>query len=111
MAFYWHFAAIDGGEVYLQLEHEKLCFKVAVTDVARQAELRHHWHERLIKAARDQSIELQRPTRFGRGRWMTVATIKNYIDCNANGVLDLDRTVLMLHDAQLVIDAALNSSA
>ena len=106
IAFFWHFIDIDGGKVYLQLEEHKLCFKVEVTDPARQTELRHHWHHLIATNAKLLGFDVQRPTRFGRGTWMTVASMANdYRSTDEDGFVDVEATVNTLQLAQRVIDA------
>ncbi len=67
----------DDCEVYLQLEHEKLCFKITVcdqhTDTATQ--LRDRFSEIVLTAGTASGLHIRRPNRFGRGKWMTVAVL------------------------------------
>ena len=111
IGYYWHFADIDGGRVYLQLEQHKLCFKIEVNDAARQVELRHDWHHRITTEAQRQGLTVQRPTRFGRGRWMTVAVLRHeYRSVHGEGHLDIEGTIQTLRAAQRVLDSCLESA-
>lgn len=108
LGYYWHFADVDGGKVYLQFEEAKLCFKIEVRDAARQAELRHHWHYRIAAVAESQGLAVQRPARFGRGTWMTVASLcGDYRKVDSEGQLDIEGTIQTLRAAQRVLDVCL----
>ncbi|MCB9779921.1 MAG: PD-(D/E)XK nuclease family protein [Alphaproteobacteria bacterium] len=103
MGLWWGFRKVDGGELYGQLEGTKLTIKVKADDKSRRQELRNDWHKRIVAAAPDHGLPLTRPTRFGNGKYMTVATAPDWRVAGADDTLDLDATVeLLVRVAELV---------
>ncbi len=102
MGFWWHW----NGDKYLQLQEGELCFKIMVKDKARQASAWQAWHETLMKEAQGSDLRIARPGRRGAGTWMTVAVLDGDYRQADNGVLDLDRTVVLLRQAERLHDAA-----
>lgn len=110
LGFWWHFSRIDGGEIYLQLEQDKFCFKVCVEDAERRRELRQYWHERILEACRERGLGARRPDRFGHGQYMTVAILDQEYRCtNLDGALDMQATLQLLNRAMSVIDDCLQA--
>ena len=110
MGFWWLPAELpDDHCAYLQLEHEKLCFKVWAGDSSteKQDELKWEWnaritglHERVVK-----------PPVMRRGGTMTVAVHEDgWLRYDDEGVLSLDRTVEVLREAEQVLLAAARAS-
>jgi len=93
--FWWNFQAVDGGELYLQLEEPALVAKIWVEDATRRSEMRGAWSRRVIDAIPGFS----RPGRFGSGEYMTVATRGDYRIPDPGGRLDLAATVQLLREA------------
>lgn len=110
LGFWWYFSKIDGGEIYLQLEQDKFCFKVYVEESERRRELRQHWHERILETCREHSLKARRPDRFGHGQYMTVAILDQEYRCtDGNGKLDMPATLQLLERTMAVIDDCLQS--
>lgn len=61
----------------MQLEEERLCFKIHVADKDRRKELRDKWSKALIERSHNYSFNVEKP-RFGNGRYMTVAVVRDY---------------------------------
>lgn len=97
MGFWWGFNEIAGGELYLQLEQDKLVVKVAVDDRARRREIRDAWVTRAL--AELSSMGFERPARLGHGTYMTVAVLDADYRHHENGRLDLERTLAQLRQA------------
>lgn len=93
-------------EVYLQLEESRLCFKIRVFDVKRQAEQWENWHQKLMAVAKSLTFPLERPSRRKNGRWMTVGLNERYLQEREDGLLDIDETVAVLKKAEEVLKAA-----
>jgi hypothetical protein len=103
MGFWWHWQ----GDKYLQLENEKLCFKIMVPKEGEQTTKWHEWHKALMAENNATGPRITKPVRR-KGRWMTVAVFDcDYRQPDATGRLDLDRTVGMLRKAESLMDAAL----
>lgn len=102
MGFWWHWC----GEKYLQLEHERLCFKVTVPDEVQRATKWREWHNALMAECGIIGMKLVKPVRRD-GWWMTVAVLDgDYRRVGANGALDLDGTLVVLRRAEALVDAA-----
>lgn len=104
----WHWR----GNVYLQIEQEKLCFKVEVGDKERRSERRWYWHERVVEAGKASSLTITKPPRFGNGWYMTVAILDgDWRQAGTDGKLDLAATLAVLRQAEEVLDAAVKAAA
>lgn len=117
LGFWWHWRTVENGEVYLQLEENKACFKVAVNgDAAERAQdMKYSWNERFIKA--NETVEaasviaVVRPHVLRVGMWMTVATLKDdYRIADAEGRLDLSATIENLKAMGTVLDTAVENA-
>lgn len=102
MGFWWHWR----GDKYLQLENEKLCFKVMVPDEAQQTAKWWEWHSALMAVNGVDGLTIKKPVRR-EGKWMTVAVLEGEYRHEVEGRLDLDRTVATLRQAEALMDAAL----
>lgn len=98
--WYWH------GDKYLQLENDKLCFKVMVPDEAQQTAKWWEWHNALMFENGLGGLKVKKPVRR-EGKWMTVAVLDGDYRQGAEGRLDLDQTVVTLRKAEALMDAAL----
>jgi len=95
---------------YLQLEEGKLCFKLEVEDEREQTRQRNAWHKRLVAAGKRSTLTIQKPPRFGKGRCMTAAVLDgDYRQCDSSGRLDLNATVELLHQVEMVMEDALSA--
>ena len=94
---------------YLQLEHEKLCFKVSAGDasIEKQDELKWVWNERIT----DQHERVCKPPVMRRGSTMTVAIHEDgWLRYDDHGGLSLERTIQSLREAERVLLAASRAS-
>ena len=105
MGFWWHWKTWTDCKVYLQLQEEYLCFKIEVWDKGDKAGSRRDtWHKHILKCW---DGKLLKPGRLGHGTWMTVAIYKeDYRKTSANGTIDIDETVKLLHEAEQILDKA-----
>ena len=90
---------------YLQLENEKLCFKIEVKDPAKQSSERDKAYRNLMARVLHggTGIQVKKPGRFGTGDWMTIAVVHPYLQTDANGLLDFDATVAVLKKAEALV--------
>jgi hypothetical protein len=104
MAMLWHWR---GGK-FLQLEEERLAFKIEVTDKARQKADRQAWRDAVVAAAASAGLPVQ-PTPSRQGTWMTVARLDaaDYRVAGEGGLIDVARTIETLRKAEAIMDAAL----
>ncbi len=105
MGFWWYWR----DDKYLQLEMEKLCFKIEVEDESKQSARRNDWHAVLIEESVNAPLAISKPSRFGKGTYMTVAILDDdYRRTDSSGLLDIDATVSVLRQAQELLDSARN---
>ena len=106
LGFWWQPLELDVAHpAYLQLEMERLCFKVDAEGLSaeRQNELKWEWNERIT----GQHEWVVKPKVMRRGETMTVAVHEDgWLRYDHEGELDLDATVELLRQAELVLTAA-----
>ena len=102
MGFSWHWK----DDKFLQLENDKLCFKVMVPDKAQQTAKWWEWHNALIAVKDFGGVKIEKSVRR-KGQWMTVAVLDGDYRQGTDGRLDLDRTVETLRKVEALMDAAL----
>jgi hypothetical protein len=101
MGFWWGWYTIDGGELYLQLEHHNdpsrgywLAVKVAVPSTELRSSVRDYWGREVVGHL--DGLHFVRPKRMGHGQWMTVALLHDYLQLRSDGCVDLDATAAFL---------------
>ncbi len=101
---WWHFEKIENGEMYLQFEEKKLCFKISCDDKDKRSTIREEQYNKLIALAQQQGMdEIQKPARFGAGTCMTIAVVdSDYIF--GKGKIDMNDIVCKLKKYQFLID-------
>lgn len=110
LGFWWHGYNDKDSEQYLQLEEQKLCFKIAVEDKAKSTDLKWFWHEKILESAELKDINIIKPSRLASGYTMTVAILDDdFRKSYTNGSIDMDATVSVLKNAQNVLDRAVNN--
>jgi hypothetical protein len=102
--FHWHHRGDSDSKQYLLLEEKKLCFKIEVSDPKNRKSLRSKWHNRVAAAGLANSVDVERPQRFGSGLNMTVGIMRNYWVSDEKGLIDIPKTVAVLLAAQAVLD-------
>ncbi len=112
MGFYWFWQNGEGCRQYLQLQQDQLCFKIEVSSELEKdsqgiSNMRGKWHKRIMEKANDMAssseldIKISRPDHFGHGKTMTVCVFADdYRVANAKGVIDMDKTVKRLQQAE-----------
>lgn len=109
LGFWWYSHDDDECEQYLQLEENKLCFKIAVDDATRRTDLKWKWNKRFIKASDGSSINVIKPV-LRNGNWMTVAVLDgDYRRADKDGKIDLEKTLDIIREAQKIYDKAVSA--
>lgn len=73
--WYWVDFSSLHGQMYLQFEQLKLCFKVWVAERTCRSEKRNESSAKLLEIASKNFPEIKRPNRFGAGEYMTIAVV------------------------------------
>ena len=108
LGFWWKPKGLQTAcPAYVQLEWDKLCFKVEATaaSTACQDKLKFEWCERLTRHAN----WIVKPRVLRRGRTMTVAVAnpdEGWLRYNDEGALDVTATVGLLREAECALQAA-----
>ncbi len=105
MGFWWRPAGPDDSPCTLQLEYEKLCFKVNAWGHSSEGkkELKWYWNEQIT----NQDKRVIKPPVMRQGNTMTVAIHEDgWLRYDDEGVLSLDRTVEALCEAERILLAA-----
>lgn len=113
MGFWWHWRDVDGGNVYLQLEESKACFKVEVGDEKKAQELKYGWNQKFIEAGDKvgtTEIRVVYPNRMRVGSYMTVAVLEKDYRVWDNGKLNFDATIKNLKAMEKILNEAIDSS-
>ncbi|MBR3797915.1 MAG: PD-(D/E)XK nuclease family protein [Clostridia bacterium] len=100
---WWHFTKIKNGEMYLQFEEQKLCFKLSC-NVDNRSDFRWEWYNKLISTAeRMGHPEIVKPQRFGAGCYMTIAVVDpDYLFGTSK--INIDDIVMKLKQYQEIVD-------
>ena len=106
---WWHSKSFENGEMYLQFEEKKLCFKISCDNKDNRSAIRDEQYNKLIALAQQQGMdEIQRPARFGAGTWMTIAVVDpDYIF--GKGKINMNDIVCKLKKYQSLIDLCCKS--
>ncbi|MFD2044758.1 PD-(D/E)XK nuclease family protein [Ornithinibacillus salinisoli] len=92
--FWWSGEHLD--KCYLQLEQDRLCVKIRVEEDENKREVREVAVKRILSNSKKHGLQLQRPTRLGNGKTMTIAERKDYLRLDEDGFIDIERTVAEL---------------
>ena len=107
LGFWWCNVWAGECELYLQLEYNKLCFKIHVRDKDKRNTLRSKWFNAIITEAANKNFNVVKPARFGSGNVMTVCIAKDeYRQLNADGFINMDLTVEYLRKAEELLKSA-----
>lgn len=111
MGFWWHFINLDDCTVYLQLENDKLCFKISVNEKENYTKLRNHWHRKIVEESKSHDLQVVKPARFGHGKQMTVAVLDNdYRVTDEKQKLEVEKTISKLKEAVAILDESHSST-
>lgn len=89
-AFWWGSAS---NQYYYQLEQQRLCVKIVAAEKESRRDLRNHAMKEILEKSERYSLSLQRPSKMGSGKTMTIAERTNYIYKNDDGLVDIKRTI------------------
>lgn len=79
----------------------ELRFRIGVKDAAQRRPLRREWFGKIARHTGEFGLRARKPARFGYGRSMVVAVLdgEDFRQSDANGLLDIDATVRLIHQA------------
>ena len=112
LGFWWYCHGVVGGEVYLQLEMERACFKATVYEMDDADRMKWHWNKTFLEAGKALGIDVVYPSRLRRGGYMTVAILNGDSRVSKpDGTIDFEKTVDRLRDMEKVLAYALDHQA
>lgn len=104
--FWWHGRRDGASNKYMQLEENRLVFKINVDEASNRRQVRDEWMSHLLRAAEDHGVDVIRPDRRRVGEAMTVALMGgDYRVTDSTGVLDMKATLAVLRSAEQVFKA------
>jgi hypothetical protein len=109
VGFWWKWSDIplaEGAEAYLQLEQDRLCFKVTVTNAGERAHVRNRFCDAVLSEAEKTGLRVQRPARFGNGLFMTSAIATDDYRCSGGTQLDWDFCLKTIRQAMEIFERA-----
>jgi hypothetical protein len=110
LGFWWYGEGNEECEQYLQLEEPKLCFKIAVYDKSKRSDFKWQWHERFTRASVGSPLNVIKPV-LRDGECMTVAIVEgDYRRTGKDGLIDLDKTMEVIQEAQKIHDRAVEAA-
>ena len=107
---WWHFTPFKKGEMYLQFEEDKLCFKIWYDGESNnRSKVRLEQHNKLMAlATKENRYEIQKPVRFGAGEYMTIAVVDSAF-LFGKGIINIENIIRNLLFYQNLIDTCCNS--
>jgi hypothetical protein len=109
--FWWYFTEVNKEyRVYIQLEYQKLCFKIEILTNERHKDIRNQAVNEIETAITSLNIKgfSMEKTRMKIGKTMTIMRlIDDYRFFDINGRIDMNKTIEKLRDAEQVFDQAL----
>ena len=101
MAFHWGWQGEKKDfRQYLQLEQDKLCFKVEHGEVTNQGK---KWHKMIMGKAGEFGLKLSKPARLKNGKTMTVCVFDGDYRQTKDGVIDMDETIKILNQVEKLL--------
>ncbi len=114
LGIWWHFMSLkqnNGHRLYLQLEMERLCFKIESNTPEEARMVMFQLRDGLIEAGEkssaltERNLKVKSPNRLRAGTWTTVAIIDNYRALkNGEKIIDLGNTITNLKIIQNFLD-------
>lgn len=100
---------LDQSRLYIQIEgypndieNTKVCFKIS-NIAANQGSVRQEWSRKVISLAHERGYDgIKKPTRFGKGKYMTVACISGK-EFFGEGIIDFQKITDLLYDYRYIV--------
>jgi len=105
LALWWGFYPVDGGELFLQLQHSTLAVRFKVKEPERRRDLVRQWSADLRQSP-PAGVKLFRPRRLGAGKHIAVAYWNGWRIAGSEGLVDVGATVQHLREIDTWLQAA-----
>lgn len=105
LGFWWNFVGDEECQQYLQLEQDKLCFKIWVNNNSERKLLREKWHKAIYSKGQECGLDIVRPKRFGNGEYMTVCIYDGDYRISHQGIIDFEKTIVRLRSAEELLES------
>jgi len=94
------------GDIYVQLEQEKLCLKVETENKSDAKKVRHTLLQRSLSLSNTGYIAIKKPDRMSAGKYTTFAIAKeSYRQVDSNGIIDMEATAAFVTAAGNLVQA------
>ena len=113
---WWGAQEWRGAEVYLQLQQNKLCFKISIEEVtfeqAGARDLRKNWKNLILQQAKEKRLPIKAPTKMGYGRTMTCGIVErsDWMATTTQNLIDIKETINKLSSYTTLCRAAANNN-
>jgi len=94
-------------DIYLQIEQEKICFKMSVPAKEGRSKIRNEFYKLFKIEASDFDLKVTKPKRFGSGRHMTFAVLDTDI-FDGKSSIDLQQVDRLMNEVQKFINHTVN---
>ena len=106
---WWHFIKNEEVEMYLQFEESKLCFKIHYEGDENCSEIRYKYYNILINKAESSNPEIEKPSRFGAGTYMTIGVVDPDIIFGQE-LIDINTIIRKLKSYEKIVDYCMKKS-
>ena len=110
LGIWWHAVNFVDGNMYLQIEQGRLCFKIYYEGEEDKSDVRWKYHSKLMELAENKFPEIRKPYRFGAGTFMTIAIVEQD-DLLGSSIVNMKRLVEKLKDYQKLVDTCCQDEA
>lgn len=105
MGFWGLGRRVDDLDIYLQLEQDKVCFKMCVPQKENRSKFRKKFYKLFVAEASNFDLKVTKPKRFGSGRHMTFAVLDtDIINTNSMNLVKLEDVNILLEDLRKFIN-------
>lgn len=105
MGFWGFTRKVDDVDIYLQLEQDKVCFKMAIPQKENRKNFRNRFYKLFVAEASNFDLTVSKPKRFGLGRHMTFAVLDtDIINTNSTGLVNLEDVNTLINDLRKFIN-------
>ena len=115
MAFWWNRIPINDNkqEVYIQVERDRLCFKISNTDkTAVKNGDKWYWKHKVEQIGNLKEYTIRKPKKFGSGKWVTFAVLEHkntdnsnyWLKSDSSGKVNVEETINLMKDMGEVLN-------
>lgn len=93
MGFWWAFKENQFCTQYLQIEQDNLVLKISSNKANNSKKIREICYKHYLVKAKESELSFKKPTRFGKGKTMTILTTKYLIRDESSELINIESTL------------------